>query len=148
MNPVERRTPATPTDIWTVLADGWTFGAWVVGASRVRAVDAGWPDQGTRVHHSVGTWPAVLDDDTLVEAVEPERRLVMMARTRPIGEARVEITLHPHDGGTTIRMREDFVRGPATVVPKKLRQLAIRQRNVETLHRLALLAERLDKPGA
>lgn len=146
MSVVERRTPATPNEVWSVLADGWTFGSWVVGASRVRAVDNAWPAQGSRVYHSVGTWPAVLDDDTSVEAVEPERRIVMTARTRPVGEARVEITLHPEGEGTLIRMTEDFVRGPATVVPKPARQLAIRQRNSETLHRLALLAERLDDP--
>lgn len=146
MNAVERRTHAAPREVWSVLADGWTFSAWVVGASRVRAVDSAWPAQGSRVYHSVGTWPAVLNDDTSIEAAEPERRIVMMARTRPVGEARVEITLHPEGEGTLIRMREDFVRGPATMMPKPLRQLAIRQRNVETLHRLALLAERLEEP--
>ena len=38
-------------------------------------------------------------------------------------------------------MTEDAVKGPGTLVPKPLRTLALVPRNIETLHRLALLAE-------
>lgn len=146
MSTVERRTTATPDAVWAVLADGWTFASWVVGASRVRAVEPGWPATGTHIHHSVGTWPGVLDDNT--EAVEADegRRLVLLARTRPVGSARVELTLVPDGDGTLIRMAEDFVSGPATVLPKPTRALGLKLRNAETLHRLALLAERRDHP--
>lgn len=146
MSTVERHTSASPDAVWSVLADGWTFASWVVGASRVRAVEAGWPAVGTHVHHSVGTWPAVLDDNTEALEVDGGRRLVMLARTRPVGEARVELTLVPDGEGTTIRMSEDFVTGPAKVMPKPARRVALKVRNAETLHRLALLAERRDRP--
>ena len=36
---VTHQTPARPEQIWAVLADGWTYAAWVVGASRIRAVE-------------------------------------------------------------------------------------------------------------
>ncbi|WP_281727906.1 MULTISPECIES: hypothetical protein [unclassified Rhodococcus (in: high G+C Gram-positive bacteria)] len=35
-------------------------------ASHIRAVDSAWPSQGSSIHHSVGLWPAVLDDTTTV----------------------------------------------------------------------------------
>lgn len=144
--PVERVTSATPEQVWAVLADGWTFGSWVVGASRVRAVEESWPSRGRRVHHSVGSWPAVIDDETLVVESEPNRRLVLQARIRPLGEARVEITLEPTAGGTRLTMSEDFTNGPGSLVPRAGRQAGLRVRNAEALHRLALMAERRTRP--
>ncbi|GAB77908.1 Polyketide cyclase / dehydrase and lipid transport [Austwickia chelonae] len=146
MSTVEHRSDASPAAVWAVLADGWTFGSWVVGASRVRAVEPDWPAVGSRVHHSVGAWPAVLDDNTeAVEAAEGER-LVMLARTRPVGQARVEITLVPDGEKTLIRMTEDFVSGPATIVPSPVRGAALTARNTETLRRLSFLAQRRTRP--
>ena len=53
---------ATPADVFAVLADGWLYPSWVVGASRVRGVDGTWPQPGSRIHHSVGVWPLLIDD--------------------------------------------------------------------------------------
>ena len=146
MKVVERHTPATPEQVWAVIADGWTFPSWVVGAPRMRAVEPAWPGVGGRLHHSVGTWPALIDDETTVLESEPGRRIVVQARLRPAGEARVEITLIPQDGGTLVRMAEDFTRGPATLVPEPARDAALGPRNTETLRRLAYLAERRTQP--
>ena len=63
----------TPDRVWDVLADGWLYPLWVVGATRMRAVDAGWPEVGSKLHHSVGVWPLVLDDNTEVLECEPGR---------------------------------------------------------------------------
>jgi hypothetical protein len=118
----------------------------VVGAARVRAVDDGWPAVGTRIHHSVGTWPVMLDDITTVLSCVPARELVMQARGWPAGEARVELELLPVGQagaqGCRIVMREDATHGPGKLIPGPLRQLAIAPRNVETLTRLTYLAER------
>ena len=35
----ERRIGTTPERVWDVLADGWLYPLWVVGASRMREVD-------------------------------------------------------------------------------------------------------------
>lgn len=59
-----RIVKATPDAIFTVLANGWLFPAWVVGASRMRSVDDVWPHVGAQLHHSFGAWPAVIDDET------------------------------------------------------------------------------------
>ncbi|XVX19965.1 SRPBCC family protein [Actinomycetota bacterium] len=143
---VARTTTATPEQVWAVLADGWTYGAWVVGASRVRAVDATWPAPGASLHHSVGTWPAVLDDSTTVEEAETGRRLVLSARTRPAAVQTVELVLEPTADGTVVHMSEDVTSGPARLVPAIVRQTALVVRNREALHRLCLLAERASSP--
>ena len=56
---VARQTSASPEQVWSVLADGWVYPTWVVGACRVRAVEPDWPQVGQRIHHSFGTWPVL-----------------------------------------------------------------------------------------
>lgn len=143
---VARETPASPDQVWSILADGWKYPSWVVGASRVRAVEAAFPAEGARVHHSVGAWPILVDDRTEVLTSTPGRALVLDAAMRPVGRAKVEITLTPSGTGTRIEMREDIVSGPASWAPKAVRQAAIRKRNIETLLRLSLLAEKQSDP--
>jgi uncharacterized protein YndB with AHSA1/START domain len=132
---------ASAAEVWQVLADGWLYPLWVVGATRMRDVDPSWPAVGARLHHSVGVWPAVLDDDTEVLEVVPRQLLRLRARGWPAGAAEVEITLTTVPGGTAVDIAEDVVSGPARVVPGPLRRPGIRFRNRETLTRLALLAE-------
>lgn len=49
---VTRDTTATPQQVWDVLSDDWLFSGWMVGASRNRAVDEGWPRPLARIQHS------------------------------------------------------------------------------------------------
>jgi len=143
---VTRRVQATPEDVWAVLADGWSYVAWVVGASRMRAVDADWPADGAKLHHSAGVWPALIDDETQVVGTDPGRRIELIARGRPLGEARVTITVEADGGGSVVRLVEDVVSGVSRIVPRQMRQLALLPRNVETLRRLGFLAERRTAP--
>ncbi|QKE82561.1 SRPBCC family protein [Arthrobacter sp. NEB 688] len=145
--PVHRTVAARPEDVWAVLADGWSYPSWVVGAARVRAVDPDWPAVGTSIAHSVGVWPLLLSDTTEVEDCEAGRMLLLRARGWPMGEAHVLIELRPAGDGCAVTLREDAVSGPGTLVPVPLRQAAIHPRNVESLRRLALLAERRDAAG-
>ncbi|MBL8928640.1 MAG: SDR family NAD(P)-dependent oxidoreductase [Kineosporiaceae bacterium] len=143
---VSRRVDASAEAVWRVLADGWQYATWVVGASRMRAVDDTWPEPGSRLHHSVGLWPLVVDDVTEVLAAAACRELVLQARGWPLGEARVRITLTPGDPADgsptcTVTLSEDATTGPGRLVPRVVRQPVIRLRNVEALRRLALLAE-------
>ncbi len=141
MTTVDRVVNAEPADVWAVLADGWLYALWVVGAARMREVDDTWPAVGARLHHSVGTWPMLVDDTTSVLEVEPGRRLKLRARAWPAGEGEVELRLDATSGGTTVTMVEDAVSGPGALVPKPLRDPMLRWRNVEALQRLALLVE-------
>jgi uncharacterized protein YndB with AHSA1/START domain len=128
-------------DVFAILADGWNYPNWVVGASHVRAVDDGWPEPGTRIHHSVGPWPLHLEDDTEVVAVERPRLLVLDARLWPIGEARIRLELEELGGhDTRIRMTERAVRGPISLAPGELQARLLAPRNRESLRRLADLA--------
>jgi len=62
MATVTRDLQCSPAAVLAVLADGWTYATWVVGTSRIRAVESSWPEPGARVLHSFGVWPAVIDD--------------------------------------------------------------------------------------
>ena len=93
MSTVSQLFNSPAADVWRVIADGWLYSGWVVGTSRIRAVDDQWPAEGARLHHSVGGWPLVIDDSTQVTAVEPGRRLEVIARGWPMGEAKVVMTL-------------------------------------------------------
>lgn len=137
-----RTIDATPEQVWDVLADGWLYPLWVVGASRIREVEDAWPQEGTRLHHSVGVWPLLIDDYTEVTHVVPGEQLCLRARAWPVGEGAVTISLQPVAGGTKVEIVEDAVSGPGVLVPPPARGLTVKWRNVETLRRLAYLAER------
>ena len=78
---------ATPEQVWAVLSDGWLYPVWV-GASRMREVDETWPEVGSKLHHSVGAWPLLIDDNTEVGLAltwrnsETLRRLAFIAERR------------------------------------------------------------------
>lgn len=139
---VTRRMRCPADAVLAVLADGWAYATWVVGASRIRAVDPDWPAPGTRIAHSVGLWPVLLDDVTESLAWDPTGRLELQAHAWPAGEARVVLEVRPDGAGCVVRMTEDAVRGPGARVPRPLRAAALVPRNRESLLRLALLAER------
>jgi uncharacterized protein YndB with AHSA1/START domain len=138
---VERVVHADITDVWAVLADGWLYPLWVTGASRMREVDQDWPEVGARLHHSVGSWPVLIDDTTSATRCEPGRRLSLQARAWPTGEATVDLQLEPDPGGTKVTMTEDASRGPGRLVPGVVRKPLLRWRNEESLERLALVVE-------
>jgi len=141
MTHTRRLIKATPEQVWDVLADGWLYPLWVVGATRMRAVEDDWPAAGAKIHHSAGVWPLVIDDNTEVVESDPPSLLRLKARGWPLGEARVTIRLAPADGGTHVDIDEDATDGPGALVPAVLREPGIRWRNVESLRRLAFLAE-------
>ena len=133
---VDRLVPAEPAKVWQVIADGWSYPLWVVGATHMRAVDDGYPAVGTRLHHSVGSWPVQIQDRTEVLACEPERLLELKAHAWPSGAARVRITLRPETGGTRVVMEEHAESGPAVLIPRAVQQVVLVPRNTETLARL------------
>lgn len=130
-----------PEAVFSVLADGWLYPAWVVGASRIRGVDAEWPRPESRLYHSVGLWPAVIDDVTVSLEWSPPRRAVLQAKGWPIGEATVTIDVKRRGDGCVVRLQEEPAAGPGRWVPSFLTQPLLVWRNAETLRRLAFLAE-------
>lgn len=145
---VTREIAASPQRVWDVIADGWTYSQWVVGNSRMRAVDPNWPAPGTTIHHSVGVWPILLNDETVVEEAVPPERLVLHAKGRPFGGARIVLRLSETPTGCRVAMEEYPITGIGKLIPERLGDLAAWPRNNETLRRLAFLAERRDDSDA
>ncbi|WP_210439647.1 SRPBCC family protein [Nocardioides xinjiangensis] len=141
MSTTSRPLKATPEQVWEVLADGWLYPLFVVGASRMRDVDEAWPAVGAKLHHSVGTWPLLIDDNTEVLESEPGRRILLLARGWPAGQAHVDISLEPDGDTTVVTITEDATAGPGLLVPKPLRDAQLHWRNIETLRRLAFVVE-------
>ena len=121
----ERRISTTPERVWDVLADGWLYPLWVVGATRMREVD----------------------DTTSVLESAPHSLLRLQARAWPAGEAEVTIRLSASGAETLVEIEEDVSSGPSLVVPKIVRDIGLHWRNDETLQRLAFLAERRADPA-
>jgi uncharacterized protein YndB with AHSA1/START domain len=143
MAEVIRTIPHPTPAVFAVLADPDAYPGWVVGAQRIRGVDGAWPEAGARFHHAIGVWPFRLRDSTEVLEVVPGSRLVLEARARPMGRARVELELRDRGGATEIVMREAPTSGPARLLPRALLAPTIRRRNEVSLDRLArLVAER------
>jgi hypothetical protein len=136
-----RLVKASADEVWKVLSDGWLYPVFVVGASRMREVDDNWPEVGSRLHHSVGVWPALINDTTSVLEVKPPTMLRLRARGWPAGEADVTFRIRPQGQQTEVVIEEDATSGPAKLLPKPARDVPIAWRNVETLRRLAFIAE-------
>ncbi len=143
---VKRTTTASRDRVWEVIADGWTYSQWVVGNSRMRAVDRSWPAPGSKIHHTIGIWPVVINDETVVESCTPEEEIVLHARGRPFGGARITLRLHDIEGGCRIEMAEVPIGGPLNLVPRRVALAAAFPRNRECTFRLAALAERRTEP--
>jgi hypothetical protein len=141
-----RETTADRHAVWNVIADGWTYSQWVVGNTRMRAVDPNWPAPGSTIHHTIGIWPLVLNDETVVESCIPEEELVLLAKGRPLAAARITLRLSDTPNGSCIEMEEVPVGGPLKWIPRRLALAAVYPRNRECLERLAALAERRQEP--
>ncbi|KOX31021.1 polyketide cyclase [Saccharothrix sp. NRRL B-16348] len=139
---VRLAVPTSVERVFAVLADGWSYAGWVVGAAHIRGVDPGWPGTGTRIHHSVGAWPLAVRDVTTVLDVDPPRMLELEARLWPLGAARIRFDLKAASDGCEITMLEEAIKGPLSVLPDQAQSLFLLPRNRETLARLSSLATR------
>jgi uncharacterized protein YndB with AHSA1/START domain len=140
---VQRTVQASPDRVFAVLADGWSYSDWVVGTVHIRDVDKAWPEVGAKLHHKAGPWPLSLHDSSTVLEMTPDRHLRLLAGLWPLGEAIIDLKLEPAGGGgTRVTMAEDFEKGPLLLVRNKINDLVLHRRNIESLSRLADIAER------
>jgi hypothetical protein len=63
-----------------------------------------------------------------------------------MGEARVELLLSPEGGGTDVTMTETPIKGPGAWVHNPFSEVLLARRNIESLARLAAIAERRTAP--
>ncbi len=147
MATVSRVIATTPGEVYAVLADGWAYSNWVTGTSHIRAVGADWPAVGSRLHHASGIWPAVARDETVVDKAVPSKRLDLTARGWPFGEARISIRLTADGEGTRVDLLETPSAGPGRWLDNPLTEGVIARRNIESLARLAAIAEHRTTPS-
>ena len=137
----ERVIAASPEAVFNVLADPRGYAYWVIGSMEVRGASSDWPRAGSRFYHTVGIGPLRIKDHSVVEEVRPDRFLQLVAKARPLGNARVKLELEPAAGGTRITMIEDPADKLTAFVFQPLTHLFTWARNVRSLDRLAELAE-------
>jgi hypothetical protein len=114
----------------------------VVGTVKIRDADPTWPAVGSKLHHAVGAWPLLLEDDSQVLECEPPKRLVLQARGWPAGEARVQLVLHAEGDVTRVAMDEHPTHGPGAWLHNPLLDGVLTRRLSECLDRLP------SRPGA
>jgi uncharacterized protein YndB with AHSA1/START domain len=134
--------PVPPERVFAVLADPSSYAYWVVGSDAVRDADATWPAPGAKLHHRVGVGPFKLNDNTEVLEADPPRRLVLQARARPLGTARVVLELEADGGGTRVTMVEEPGDRFSRLLHNPLADRLLAWRNDEALRRLGELAAR------
>jgi hypothetical protein len=135
-DPAEARTDidARPEDVWATISDPETYPDWLVGAQRIRRVDAEFPADGSGFDHSVGLTGAVtVDDSSVVERADPPHRLDLRVDVGPF-HAQVELLVLPGPAGSEVRFSERPV-GPAVLLNPWIRPV-LRARNRESLRRL------------
>ena len=137
-----RFMPVPPEAVWDVLADAGKYGYWVVGSKVIRDEEPGWPEPGSKFHHTIGAGPFTLSDHTVSLEAQRPTLLKIRAKGRPVGTATVTMRMHPRDGGTVVKMTEnpDGVFAPLALNP--LLHVATKLRNSESLMRLEELALR------
>ncbi len=131
----------SPDELFEVLSNPMVYGDWVVGSHSIRDADEAWPAVGSRFYHRVGAGPFTVNDHTEVVEVERPRRLVLHARARPLGTAKVELQLDPHEGGTRVTMIESAGDLLSRVGINPLTDPLVHIRNRISLRRLRRIAQ-------
>jgi hypothetical protein len=127
-----------------VLADPEKYGEWVVGAKEIRGSEGHWPEKGARFHHTVGIWPLHLRDQTSVLESDGPKSLVLQAKVRPFGSARIDLELSPSARGTQVAMTEEPSAPLIARIARRLFDPVIYVRNSEALRRLEDLVRKVD----
>jgi polyketide cyclase/dehydrase/lipid transport protein len=127
------------SELFAVLLDPVTYPKWLVGARKIRSVDAEWPRVGARFQHVVGFGPVVIADHTTVTQVEFGRVLELDVRARPGMRARVRFNIDPSPDGCRLTMTEEPIGVFRLIAP--FTEPLLRARNRKSLQRLADLVE-------
>ena len=127
---------APPSDVWAVLADGYSYDQWVVGTQNIRGVDPGWPHQGASLHFTAGVGPLRFEDRTTVRLYEPGKCLELEAQARPFGSVRISLRVLPWGDDSIVIMDEHPIRGPAWALENPVVELVLALRNRSSLRRL------------
>ena len=134
-------TSASPDRVWRVVANGWLFAQWAIGAVKVCRVDDDWPSAGSSLDHAFGHGRFVLRSETRVLASTPGELLRVRTDGWPTGGSELTVTLESGPSGTILLVDELAVAGPDHVLPPAVHTMLLQWRNTQLVRGLALLAE-------
>lgn len=144
MATVRRSIARSPEDVFATLLTPSTYPDWLVGCQDIRAIDADWPAVGSKFHHRVGlAGPLTVADSTEVLEIEEPSLLVLEARARPLGRARVRFELRSEGTASSPRTLVTLDEVPLGLLSPAQPAIDVltAPRNVRSLQRLAELVE-------
>ncbi|MBA2444963.1 MAG: SRPBCC family protein [Nocardioidaceae bacterium] len=136
-----KETTASPTQVWAVLSDGFTYDKWVAGTKEIRDVDTGWPSKGAAIHYTVGAGPINYKNRTVSRDCLTERLLELEVHATPFGTVRVGISIEPSGSGSKVTLDEHPYRGPMRLLHNPLTRLGFLARTSTMIDDLIELAE-------
>jgi len=136
------RVSASPESVFAVLDDARAYPRWVVGARRIRRVDAEWPAVGARFHHALGTTVGELHDWSEILERDAPHRIVLKVCFRPTGVARVAITVEVDGDESVVTISEEPISGPAAHLPAFVVEPLLTVRNALSMQRFRHEVER------
>ena len=139
MTTTERTFVASPAAVYAVLVDPGTYPDWLVGAKRIRSVDADWPAPDSTFRHVVGFGPCAIPDTTTSTGTVRDESLSLIVRARPLLEAAVDFHLRPTVDGCVLTMNERPIGIYRLTAP--LVEPLVRRRNERSLERLGRVIE-------
>lgn len=142
MATVHRTIRRPRAEVFEALVTPPTYPNWLVGCRKMRAVDASWPEVGSRFHHTVGlVGPLTVDDHSEVLAIADGVELSLEVRALPFGRGRATFRLA--DGtepGTTNVTLDEVPIGTLAALRPALDPLVARRNEAS----LAALAEHVE----
>lgn len=100
-------TRCSPEEVFSHLVDCAEYPKWLLGASKIRRVEAEWPALGSCFHHTIGCGPFRFKDRSEVVAVDEPHRLELHVRVTPLVQGRVTFTVRPCDDGALLTLQEE-----------------------------------------
>ena len=133
---VSREFDAPTADVFAILLDPASYPNWLIGAESVRAIDASWPEPGSRYHHRVGIGPLTMADSTEAVAVEPGLMLRLRVRARPFIAGVVTFRVIGDDDRCVVTMEEEPARRVIGNLVRPVLDPVTHVRNHRSLRRL------------
>ena len=132
---------APPSDVYATLLDAENYPKWVIGAKRLRNVDASWPRRGSRFSPEVGAGPVEMAANTRLVEKQENRLVVLCVQLQPLATAVVRLVLTSKARGrkTRVVMTEEPTAGPVAWFRNPLTTATIAVRNALSLRRLRRL---------
>lgn len=137
----KRKVNADQETVFGVLLDPHAYSDWVVGAYKVRDVDADWPAEGSSFHHQLARSSGGAKDKTTIIDIERPRQITLKAYARPLGAVEVKIRVEQVDSASLVVIDESPAKDSKLRQIKRLLDVFIYLRNIDSLRRLARIAE-------